>query len=43
MIENDEETEAEHKNYISCLTWVKRGVAAANPDKVRLLCLFSNY
>ncbi|XP_011496088.1 PREDICTED: periodic tryptophan protein 1 homolog [Ceratosolen solmsi marchali] len=33
----DEETnEPEQKNYISCLNWVKKGIAASVPDKIEL-------
>lgn len=33
----EEPTESEQKNYISCLAWVRRGVSASVPDKVRIL------
>ncbi|XP_001599699.1 periodic tryptophan protein 1 homolog [Nasonia vitripennis] len=32
----DETSETDQKNYISCLTWVRRGVAASVPDKIEL-------
>lgn len=35
MDDNEETAESNQKNYISCLTWVKKGVSASVPDKVR--------
>lgn len=40
---SDDETEKKKNNYITCLTWVKRGVAASEPDKVRCLICFSKH
>ncbi|KAJ8688346.1 hypothetical protein QAD02_024141 [Eretmocerus hayati] len=33
---DEEVSDSERKNYVSCLTWVKRGVAASIPDKIEL-------
>ena len=37
---DDEPREPDQRNYISCLTWVRKGVAASTPDKVRFLETF---
>lgn len=36
----DETSETDQKNYISCLTWVRKGVAASVPDKVNFSVVY---